>query len=65
MRSPIAAAADPDAQAALRDAAEALEEALGHEVTAREKGKGIVAELRFDDVREAHALARRLRKLSQ
>jgi ParB family transcriptional regulator, chromosome partitioning protein len=57
-RAPI----DPDAQAALRDAAEALEEALGYEVTARAKGDGIVAELRFDDVREAHALARRLRK---
>lgn len=57
-RAPI----DPDAQAALRDAAEALEEALGYEVTARAKGDGIVAELRFGDVREAHALARRLRK---
>ncbi len=59
---PRRAPADPDAQAALRDAAEALEEALGYEVTARAKGDGIVAELRFDDVREAHALARRLRK---
>jgi ParB family transcriptional regulator, chromosome partitioning protein len=62
---PRRATVDPDVVAALRDAAEALEEAIGHEVTAREKGKGIVAELRFDDVREAHALARRLRKLSQ
>ncbi|HEU4738968.1 MAG TPA: ParB/RepB/Spo0J family partition protein [Solirubrobacterales bacterium] len=59
---PRRAPADPDAQAALRDAAEALEEALGYEVTARAKGDAIVAELRFDDVREAHALARRLRK---
>ena len=59
---PKRAAVDPDAVAALRDAAEALEEALGHEVTTRGKGEGIVAELRFDDVREAHALARRLRK---
>ncbi len=59
---PRRAAADPDAQAALRDAADALEEALGHEVSARAKGEAIVAELRFDDVREAHALARRLRK---
>jgi ParB family chromosome partitioning protein len=56
------AAADPDALSALREVADALEEALGHEVTTREKGEGIVAELRFDDVREAHALARRLRK---
>ncbi len=59
---PRRAPVDPDAQAALRVAAEALEEALGYEVTARAKGDGIVAELRFDDVREAHALARRLRK---
>lgn len=60
---PRRAPVDPDAVAALRDAADALEEALGHEVTARAKGDGIVAELRFDDVRGAHALARRLRKL--
>lgn len=61
---PKRAPTDPDALAALRDAAEALEEALGHEVTGRVKGEGIVAELRFDDVRDAHALARRLRKRS-
>lgn len=59
---PRRAAVDPDAQAALRDVADALEEALGHEVSTRAKGESIVAELRFDDVREAHALARRLRK---
>ena len=61
---PRRASADPDVLAALRDVAEALEEALGHEVTARAKGEDIVAELRFDDVRDAHALARRLRKRS-
>ena len=61
---PRRATVDPDAQAALRDVADALEEALGHEVVARAKGDGIVAELRFDDVREGHALARRLRKRS-
>ena len=61
---PTRAPVDPDALAALRDAADALEEALGHEVTTRAKGEGIVAELRFDDVRDAHALARRLRKRS-
>jgi ParB family chromosome partitioning protein len=59
---PRRAPADPDAAAALRDAADALEEALGHEVSARAKGEGIAIELRFDDVREAHALARRIRK---
>jgi ParB family transcriptional regulator, chromosome partitioning protein len=56
------APADPDALAALRDVADALEEALGHEVTARAKGEGIAVEMRFEDVRDAHALARRLRK---
>jgi ParB family transcriptional regulator, chromosome partitioning protein len=61
---PRRAPVDSDAQAALRDAAEALEEAIGHEVKARAKGEGVVAELQFDDVREAHALARRLRKRS-
>ena len=61
---PKRAPVDPDAQAALRDVADALEEVLGHEVTTRAKGEGIVAELRFDDVREAHALARRLRRSS-
>ncbi len=59
---PRRAAADPDAQAALRDMADALEEAFGHEVVARAKGDGIVAELPFEDVSQAHALARRLRK---
>jgi ParB family transcriptional regulator, chromosome partitioning protein len=61
---PKRAPVDPDALAALRDVADALEEAIGHEVTAREKGEGIAVELRFDDTREAHALARRLRKRS-
>ena len=61
---PKRAPADPDALAALRGVAEALEEALGHEVSARAKGDGIAVELRFDDVREANALARRLRKRS-
>jgi ParB family chromosome partitioning protein len=61
---PRRAPVDPDAQAALRDAADALEEALGHEVTTRAKGDGIVAELPFDDVSQVHALARQLRKRS-
>lgn len=61
---PRRATVDPDAQAALRDVADALEEAIGHEVTTRAKGEGIVAELYFDDVRDAHALARQLRKRS-
>jgi len=61
---PRRATVDPDALAALRDAADALEEAIGHEVTTRAKGDGIVAELHFDDIRDAHALARQLRKRS-
>ena len=61
---PKRAPVDPDAVAALRDVADALEEAIGHEVTTKAKAEGIVAELRFDDVRDAHALARRLRKRS-
>jgi ParB family transcriptional regulator, chromosome partitioning protein len=61
---PRRAPVDPEALAALRDVAEALEEAIGHEVTTRAKGEGIVAELSFDDMRDAHALARRLRKRS-
>lgn len=61
---PRRAPTDPDALAALRDVADALEEAIGHEITTRAKGEGVVAELRFDNVREAHALARRLRKRS-
>jgi len=61
---PTRAPVDPDAVAALRDVADALEEAIGHEVTTRAKGESIIAELRFDDVRDAHALARQLRKRS-
>ncbi len=61
---PRRAPVDPDAVAALRDVADALEEALGYEVSTRAKGEDIVAELRFGDVGEAHALARRLRKRS-
>jgi ParB family chromosome partitioning protein len=53
---------DPDASAALEDAADALEKALGHEVTVRPKGEGIAVELRLGDVEEALALARGLRR---
>jgi ParB family chromosome partitioning protein len=57
-RAPV----DPEQVAALEAAGDALEAALGHEVTMRSKGDGIVAELRFDDLDEAQALARGLRK---
>jgi ParB family chromosome partitioning protein len=55
-------AVDPEQAAALESAADALEAALGHEVAVRAKGSGVVAELRFDDLEEARALARALRK---
>jgi ParB family chromosome partitioning protein len=57
-RAPI----DSDQRAALEDAGDALEAALGHEVMVRPRGTGIAVELRFDDIREAHDLARELRR---
>ncbi|HVY96919.1 MAG TPA: ParB/RepB/Spo0J family partition protein [Solirubrobacterales bacterium] len=51
-----------DERAALDSVADALESALGHEVTVRPKGDGLAAELRFDDVEEARALARELKR---
>ena len=53
---------DPEQEAALEAAGDALEAALGHEVVVRTKGDGIAAELRFDELEEAHALARSMRK---
>jgi ParB family chromosome partitioning protein len=53
---------DPDVIAALEDVGDALEAAIGHEVTVRQKGDGIAVELRFDELRDAHALARELRR---
>jgi ParB family transcriptional regulator, chromosome partitioning protein len=51
---------DPDAASALREAGDALESALGHEVTVRPKGEGIAVEIRLGNVEEAHALARKV-----
>lgn len=53
---------DPEQEAALEAAADALEAALGHEVKVRSKGDGIAVEIRLDAVDEAHALARALGK---
>ena len=39
-----------------------VEAALGHEVAVKMRGTGILVELRFDDLREAHELARELRR---
>lgn len=49
-------------EAALHDAADRLESALGHEVKLRPKGKEIAAEVRFADLAEALALADRLHR---
>jgi ParB family chromosome partitioning protein len=59
---PKRAPVDPEEAAALAAAGDALETALGHEVTVRTKAGAIAVELRFDDVEEAQALARDLRK---
>jgi ParB family transcriptional regulator, chromosome partitioning protein len=59
---PRKAPIDPDQRAALDDATDALESALGHEVSVKPRGSGIVVELRFDNLDEAHALARELRR---
>ncbi len=52
----------PDERAAMDDATDALEAALGHEVSVKPRGTGIVVELRFDNLDEAHHLARELRR---
>jgi ParB family chromosome partitioning protein len=50
----------PEEEAAMRDAAERLEEAVGHEVRVRRRGGEVSVEIRLGDLDEAHALARRL-----
>jgi ParB family chromosome partitioning protein len=51
---------DPEETAAMRDATDRLESALGHEVKVRTKGEEIAVEIRFEDLDEALALARKL-----
>jgi len=51
---------DPEEAAALRDAADKLESALGHEVKLRPKGGEIALEIRLEDLDQALALARSL-----
>jgi ParB family chromosome partitioning protein len=53
---------DPDEVEALEAAGDALEAALGHEVKVKPRADGFAVELHFDDVSEAHALARTLRR---
>jgi ParB family transcriptional regulator, chromosome partitioning protein len=52
---------DPDEVEALEAAGDALETALGHEVKVKPRRDGFAVEIRFAEVGEAHALARRLR----
>jgi ParB family transcriptional regulator, chromosome partitioning protein len=47
----------PEETAALREAADKLESALGHEVKLRQRGEEIAVEIRFEDLDEALALA--------
>jgi len=54
-RSPSA-----EESAALRDAADRLESVLGHEVKVRPRGEEVAVEIRFGDLDEALALARKL-----
>jgi ParB family chromosome partitioning protein len=53
---------DPDEVEALEAAGDALEAALGHEVRVKPRRDGFAVELQFDDVAEAHALARTLKR---
>ncbi len=55
---------NPEQVAAMRDAADQLESALGHEVRIRPRGKEIALEIRFEELDEALALARRIGRSS-
>jgi ParB family chromosome partitioning protein len=52
----------PEEAAAIRDAADKLESAFGHEVTVRPRGGEIAVEIRFADLEQALALARGLER---
>jgi len=51
---------DPEQAEALRDAADRFESALGHEVEVRPRGEEVAVEIRFADLDEALAFARRM-----
>jgi ParB family chromosome partitioning protein len=59
-RSSSSGALAPEEAAALRDAADKLESALGHEVKLRLRGGELALEIRLEDLDEALALARSL-----
>ena len=52
----------PEEAAAMREAADKLESALGHEVTVRPRGGEIAVEIRFEDLDQALDLARALKR---
>jgi ParB family transcriptional regulator, chromosome partitioning protein len=52
----------PEEGAAMRDAADRLESALGHEVSVRPRGAEIAVEIRFENLGQALALARGLKR---
>jgi ParB family chromosome partitioning protein len=51
---------DAEAAAAMREAADRLESAFGHEVKVRPKGGEVAVEIRFEDLSEALDLARKI-----
>jgi len=57
---PARKGASEEEQAAMRETADHFESALGHEVEVRQRRGGIAVEIRFEDLDEATALARRL-----
>ena len=54
----------PDEEAAIGKAEDALERALGHEVRVSSGARGLTAQIRFEDLDEALALAKSLRRKS-
>src|SRR4051812_12001032 len=52
----------PEEAAAMREAADKLESAFGHEVTVRPRGGEIAVEIRFEDLDQALDLARTLKR---
>lgn len=61
-RTTMRSRGDADHDAALANAAEELERAIGHEANVRAARNGVKAELLFDDVAELRSFARRLRR---
>ena len=52
----------PDEEAAIGKAEDALERALGHDVRVSSGARGLTAQIRFEDLDEALALAKSLRR---